>query len=313
MWDPGAYLRFGSERARPFFDLISRVQADDPRFVVDLGCGPGNLTAALAARWPAAQVLGVDSSPEMIEAAQAEVAAASGRVEARGAGPDRVEARGAGPGRVEAREAGPGRVEAREAETARGGAPGGAAVPGQATGLEFRLADIRTWRPERPVDVITCNAVLQWVPGHQELLPAWVRWLAPGGWLAFQLPGNFDQPSHTILRELASTPRWRPLLEDAPLNRQAGDPVDYLALLAGAGCEVDAWETTYLHVLHGDDAVVDWYRGSGLRPVLATLPPALAEEFLAGYRDRIRVAYPAAPYGTVLPFRRVFVVARVKA
>jgi len=306
MWDSGAYLQFGSERARPFLDLISRVQADDPGFVVDLGCGPGNLTAALAARWPAAQVLGVDSSAEMIEAAQAEVAAAAAAL-------GRVEARGAGPGQVEAREAGPGRGEAREAGTARGGARGGAAVPGQAAGLEFRLADIRTWQPERPVDVITCNAVLQWVPGHQELLPAWVRWLAPGGWLAFQLPGNFDQPSHMILRELASTPRWRSLLEGAPLNRQAGDPVDYLALLAGAGCEVDAWETTYLHVLHGDDAVVDWYRGSGLRPVLATLPPALADEFLAGYRDRIRVAYPAAPYGTVLPFRRVFVVARVKA
>ena len=161
--------------------------------------------------------------------------------------------------------------------------------------------------------MITCNAVLQWIPGHEELLTEWVRWLAPGGWLAFQLPGNFDQPSHTILRELASEPRWRPLLQGTQLNRQAGDPVDYLALLAAAGCEVDAWETTYLHVLHGEDAVVDWYRGSGLRPVLAALPPAPAEEFLAQYRDRIRVAYPAAPYGTVLPFRRVFVVARVKA
>jgi trans-aconitate 2-methyltransferase len=296
MWDPGAYLRFGSERARPFLDLVSRIQVDDPGFVVDLGCGPGNLTAALAARWPAARVLGVDSSPEMIQAAQAEVPAAE-----------------AGPGQVEVRAAGPGQVEARGAGTARGDALGGTEVPGQAGRLEFRLADIRTWQPERPVDVITCNAVLQWVPGHQELLPVWVRWLSPGGWLAFQLPGNFDQPSHTILRELASTPRWRPLLGGAPLNRQAGDPVDYLALLAGAGCEVDAWETTYLHVLHGDDAVVDWYRGSGLRPVLATLPPALADEFLAGYRDRIRAAYPAASYGTVLPFRRVFVVARVRA
>ena len=253
MWDPGAYLRFGDERARPFFDLLSRVQADEPGFVVDLGCGPGHLTAALAARWPAARVLGVDNSPEMIEAAQA----------------------------------------------ARTG------------GLEFRLADIRTWRPGRPVDVITCNAVLQWIPGHEELLTEWVRWLAPGGWLAFQLPGNFDQPSHTIMGELASEPRWKPLLDGTRLNRQAGDPADYLALLAGAGCDVDAWETTYLHVLPGEDAVVDWYRGSGLRPVLAALPPALAEEFVAGYRDRIQTAYPAAPYGTVLPFRRVFVAARV--
>jgi trans-aconitate 2-methyltransferase len=277
MWDPGTYLRFGSERARPFFDLLSRVGADAPGFVADLGCGPGNLTAALAARWPGARVLGVDSSPEMIEAARAELGAPE--------------------------------AEAAERAAAQAAGLGTAAVP--AGRLEFRLADIRTWQPEQPVDVITCNAVLQWIPGHRELLTSWVRWLAPRGWLAFQLPGNFDQPSHTILRELAGTPRWRPLLEGVQLNRQAGDPADYLALLAGAGCQVDAWETTYLHVLPGEDAVVDWYRGSGLRPVLSALPPAQAEEFLAGYRDRIRVAYPPAPYGTVLPFRRVFVVARV--
>ncbi|MGH3421899.1 MAG: methyltransferase domain-containing protein, partial [Streptosporangiaceae bacterium] len=215
----------------------------------------GHLTAALAARWPAARVLGVDSSPEMIEAARAEAG-------------DR---------------------------------------------LTFQLADLRTWQPDQPVDVITCSAVLQWIPGHSELLTSWVRWLAPGGWLAFQLQGNFDQPSHTILRELASAPRWRPLLDGAQLNRQAGEPLDYLALLAGAGCEVDAWETTYLHVLPGEDAVVEWYKGSGLRPVLAALPPVPAGEFLAEYRERIRDAYPPAPYGTVLPFRRVFVVARVKA
>jgi trans-aconitate 2-methyltransferase len=279
MWDPGSYLRFGSERARPFFDMLSRVGADAPGFVADLGCGPGNLTAVLAARWAGARVLGVDSSPEMIEAARAELGAAE--------------------------------AKAAEGAAAQAAGLGAAAVP--AGRLEFRLADIRTWQLEQPVDVITCNAVLQWIPGHQELLTSWVRWLAPGGWLAFQLPGNFDQPSHTILRELAGTPRWRPLLEGVQLNRQAGDPADYLALLARAGCEVDAWETTYLHVLPGEDAVVDWYRGSGLRPVLSALPLAEAEEFLAGYRDLIRVAYPPAPYGTVLPFRRVFVVAQARA
>jgi trans-aconitate 2-methyltransferase len=279
MWDPGTYLRFGDERGRPFFDLLSRVQEDEPGFVVDLGCGPGNLTAVLAKRWPGARVLGVDSSPEMIEAARAEAGAAD--------------------------------AVAAEAGAAQAAAPGAGAVP--AGRLEFRLANIRTWQPEQPVDVITCNAVLQWIPGHQELLTSWVRWLTPGGWLAFQLPGNFDQPSHTILRDLASAPRWKPLLGGATLNRQAGEPGGYLALLAGAGCEVDAWETTYLHVLHGEDAVVDWYRGSGLRPVLAALTPALAEDFLAEYRDRIRAAYPAAPYGTVLPFRRVLVVARAGA
>ncbi len=257
MWDPATYLRFGSERARPFFDLLTRVRADDPRFVVDLGCGPGNLTALLAARWPEAQVLGVDNSPQMIEAARAE--------------------------------AGPGRAEAAR--------------------LAFALADLRDWRPPRPVDVFTCNAVLQWIPGHLTLLTSWAAWLAPGGWLAFQVPGNFDQPSHTILRDLAHSPRWQSRLRGVQLNRQAVDPRAYLDLLASAGCEVDAWETTYLHVLPGEDAVLDWYRGTGLRPVLAALPEEEAADFTGEYAARIREAYPAAPYGTVLPFRRVFVVA----
>jgi trans-aconitate 2-methyltransferase len=254
MWDPGQYLRYADERARPFFDLLSRVGTADPRYVADLGCGPGNLTAALAERWPGAEILGVDSSPEMIGAAQA-------------------------------------RADGHPA-------------------LSFALGDVRDWRPDRPVDVLVCNAVLQWVPGHLDVVRGWPGMLAPGGWLAFQLPGNFDQPTHAILLDLVSSDRWAPLLPDVALNRQTADPADYLDLLAAAGCSVDAWETTYLHVLHGADPVVEWYRGTGLRPVLAALDPGLAVEFVADYSARISAAYPAAPYGTVLPFRRVFVVAQ---
>lgn len=254
MWDPDQYQRFGGERSRPFFDLVGRVAADDPRVVVDLGCGPGPLTAALAERWPGAEVRGIDSSAEMIEAAQALRHSAGGR-------------------------------------------------------LSFALGDVREWKPDGPVDVIVSNAVLQWVPGHLDVLARWAGFLPPGGWLAFQVPGNFDQPSHRALRELAASDRWRSLLAGVQLNRQAADPAEYLDLLAPAGFEVDAWETTYLHVLQGDDAVVDWYKGTGLRPVLAALPPGEATAFLADYRARMREAYPAAPYGTPFPFRRVFVVA----
>jgi trans-aconitate 2-methyltransferase len=93
------------------------------------------------------------------------------------------------------------------------------------------------------------------------------------------------------------------------LNRQAADPGEYLDLLARAGLVVDAWETTYLHVLPGADAVTQWYKGTGLRPVLAALDEAEAAQFTADYGERVRAAYPARPYGTVLPFRRVFVVA----
>jgi trans-aconitate 2-methyltransferase len=254
MWDPGQYQHFGDERSRPFFDLLARVAADEPGHVADLGCGPGTLTATLASRWPDAEVRGIDSSPEMIEAARA----------------------------------------LRVAEGQR---------------LSFAVGDVRDWQPDGRVDVIVSNAVLQWVPDHLTVLARWAGFLQAGGWLAFQVPGNFDQPSHAAMREMARSDRWRALLAGVPLNRQAADPAEYLDLLARAGLEVDAWETTYLHVLHGEDPVLDWYKGTGLRPVLAALQPDQAAEFLDEYRTRMSEAYPAAPYGTVLPFRRVFVVA----
>jgi trans-aconitate 2-methyltransferase len=175
--------------------------------------------------------------------------------------------------------------------------------------LSFVQGDVREWRPGGGVDVIVSNAVLQWVPDHLAVLARWAGFLPAGGWLAFQIPGNYDQPSHLALRELASGDRWRSPLADVQLNRQAADPAEYLGLLARAGFEVDAWETTYLHVLHGEDPVLDWYKGTGLRPVLSALRPEQAAEFLDEYRARMSEAYPAAPYGTVFPFRRVFVVA----
>jgi trans-aconitate 2-methyltransferase len=254
MWDPGEYRRFGDERSRPFFDLLGRVGAQAPEVVVDLGCGPGTLTATLARRWPQAEVRGIDSSAEMIEAAQA-------------------------------------------------------LRPGIGPRLSFALGDVRDWEPDGGVDVIVSNAVLQWVPDHLQVVARWAGFLRNGGWLALQVPGNSDQPGDRAIRELAGSDRWRPLLADVVLNHQAPDPVEYLDLLAGSGLEADAWETTYLHVLGGDDPVVGWYAGTGLRPVLAALPPDQAAEFLADYRARMREAYPAAAYGTVFAFRRVFAVA----
>ena len=108
---------------------------------------------------------------------------------------------------------------------------------------------------------------------------------------------------------MVASARWRPLLRDVELNRQTADPADYAELLSGAGCEVDAWETTYVHILHGEDPVLEWYKGTGLRPVLAALDKDRAADFLAEYSTRLRKAYPPRPFGTVFPFRRVFAVA----
>jgi trans-aconitate 2-methyltransferase len=185
------------------------------------------------------------------------------------------------------------------------------AVPG----LRFAVADIADWRPDQPIDVIVSNAALQWVPTHRDLLAVWAKALRPGGWLAFQVPGNFDAPSHTILRELCQAPRWRNVLGDVLRGSPVDAPAAYLDLLAGQGCHVDAWETTYIQVLQGDDAVLEWVKGTALRPVLTALEsagrgaPAITE-FLAEYGDRLREAYPPMPYGTVFAFRRIFVVAQ---
>lgn len=246
MWDPAVYRRFGSERSRPFFDLVRQIRAERPRTVVDLGCGPGELTRTLADRWPGARVVGVDSSPEMIEKASAD------------------------PGPV-----------------------------------EFRLGDIADWEPAPDVDVVVTNAALQWVPGHQEMLTRWTRGLPAGAWIAMQVPGNFDSPGHRAVWDLASSTDLR----DDPVDDAQG----YAELLTAAGATVDAWETTYLHLLpveqEQDHPVLRWMEGTALRPVRAALSDGEWTAFRATLAERIAVEYPERHGLVAFPFRRIFVVA----
>jgi trans-aconitate 2-methyltransferase len=263
-WDPERYLTYADERGRPFAELLARVGATAPASVVDLGCGPGNLTVLLVERWPGAQVVGLDSSAEMVERARATTPA-----------------------------------------------------------VEFRVADLRDWASEGAadgasdgasagdqVDVLVSNATLQWVPGHLGLLPALVRRVAPGGWLAFQVPGNFGEPSHTIRTELAAEAPYSAHTRGVAVPA-SHDPAVYLETLQDLGCRVDAWETTYLHVLEGEDSVFTWVSGTGARPTLQALPDDLRPGFEAEFKRRLRAAYPARDGRVVLPFRRVFVVAAV--
>ncbi len=252
MWDPVQYGLFEDERNRPFFDLLTRVRATEPGMVVDLGCGPGSLTATLLDRWPAAEIEGVDSSPEML-------------------------------------------AEARSHESPR---------------LRFQLCDMREWRPSHPIDVLISNAALQWVPEHASLFERWVDSLSAGGWLAFQVPGNDLSPSHVLLSNLRNSPRWQERVGTNGRSPRVLEPPDYVERLVGLGCRVDAWETTYLHVLAGADPVLEWFKGSALRPILERLADAEQMEFLAEYGSLLRSAYPANDFGTLLPFRRLFVVAQ---
>ncbi|SDN50431.1 trans-aconitate 2-methyltransferase [Geodermatophilus sp. DSM 45219] len=181
------------------------------------------------------------------------------------------------------------------------------AVPGR---VRFVEGDVRGWQPEEPVDVLVTNAVLHWVPGHADLLRRWAGQLAPGGWLAAQVPGNWRAPTHALLAALCRSPRWSALAGDAaPAADAVLDPAGYLEVLTGAGLAADAWETTYLHVLHGEDPVLGWVRSTVLRPVLDRLGDDDAAELTAEYAAALRAAYPRRPDGTtLLPFRRVFAV-----
>ncbi|GAB2830895.1 trans-aconitate 2-methyltransferase [Streptomyces daliensis] len=181
--------------------------------------------------------------------------------------------------------------------------------------IDFVHADLAHWRPGpgEVFDLIFSNAALQWVPGHTASFPAWVDGLTPGGVLAFQVPGNSAAPSHALFAELCASPRWRGKLGgDGPPRGTVLDPAGYHEALAALGCEVDTWETTYLHVLEGEDAVLDWVKGTALRPVLSRLDgdEEARDAFLAEYGEALRAAYPPGPYGTPFPFRRVFAVAR---
>ncbi|MGH3991354.1 MAG: methyltransferase domain-containing protein, partial [Pseudonocardiaceae bacterium] len=173
-------------------------------------------------------------------------------------------------------------------------------------------ADLRDWAgSQEQVDVVVSNATLQWLPDHLELLPALAYRVRPGGWLAFQVPGNFAAPSHVIIRSQAASEPWHDRLHGLLRDEHAvHDPQEYAEPLTGVGCEVEAWETTYLHRLTGPDPILSWVTGTALRPVRTALDDTEWAAFTAELAPRLRAAYPMRPDGTTwFPFRRIFAVA----
>jgi trans-aconitate 2-methyltransferase len=175
-------------------------------------------------------------------------------------------------------------------------------------GIEAATADVETWVPDDDVDVIVTNAVLQWVPGHRDLLARWVDALPDEGWVATQVPGNLTAPSHALARAVAE--RFGVPLRDAAT---VAEPIDYADDLAAAGARaVDVWETTYLQRLTGDDPVLHWISGTALRPVRDALSDADYSAYRAELAPLLREAYPQRADGsTWFPFRRIFAVARM--
>ena len=254
VWNPGQYLRFGGHRLRPALELFQRVEHDNVRLAIDMGCGTGDIARAMAARWPEAEVRGHDLSDAMLESAAA-------------ADPD-----------------------------AR---------------IAWSRADLRDWRPDRPVDVLYANAVYQWADDHGTLFPRLLGALAPGGVFAAQMPMSWSEPSHEGMRAVLDEHGFgTPELRTRLARKWVAEAEEYYGLFRPLVSGLDIWETRYIQVLEGEDPVLEWVKGTGLRPVREALEGEEKDRFLAIYSARLRALYPRRESGeTLYPFPRLFIVA----
>ncbi|MBC3409745.1 trans-aconitate 2-methyltransferase [Pseudomonas sp. SWRI51] len=254
-WSATQYSLFEAERTRAVRDLLAAVPPRPVRNATDLGCGPGNSTEVLLQRHPDAQVMALDSDPDMIDKARQRPRLSIPRV-------------------------------------------------------RCEIADIATWTAAVPQDLILANASLQWVADHGTLYPHLVRQLSDGASLAVQTPDNLDEPAHRQLREIAACGPWAERFADFSLPPRHSAAF-YYDLLSPLCARVEVWRTTYHHPLEGGaQAVVEWFKGSALRPYLARLDAQEQEHFLQLYQQAMHNEYPAASDGKVLlPFPRLFVVA----
>jgi trans-aconitate 2-methyltransferase len=250
-WDTALYLKFEDERTQPARDLLARVRVKARR-ITDLGCGPGTSTQLLAARYPEAEITGIDNSRQMLAAARTRL-----------------------------------------------------------PGIVFEKHDIGAWRPSAKPDLIFANAALQWLPNHHELVPRLMSFLAEDGCLAIQMPDNRQEPSHALMRMVAADGPWADRLVPVAKTRGLiGIYSDYYRWLKPLSARVEIWQTTYVHPLPGVGAVVDWFRGSGLRPFLNPLDECEREQFIDRYMRELAASYPAEPDGRLLfLYPRLFVIA----
>jgi trans-aconitate 2-methyltransferase len=252
-WSAAQYLKFEDERTRPSRDLLAQVPLDTPRRVADLGCGPGNSTELLIERFPGAEVIGVDSSPDMLR-------------------------------------------QARE----------------RLPRCKFVEADLSTWMPQPDTDLLFGNAVFHWVPDHPNVLKRLLQALGPGGVLAVQMPDNENEPAFTVLEKVIAAGPWTAAVAQTKgrQRKQLLKPEQYYDLFRPLCSGIDVWHIHYNHLMDDHAGVVEWFKGSGLRPLLAPLDPAMRETFLSRYTDEISRAYPLRCDGKVmLKFPRLFIVA----
>lgn len=251
-WNPDLYLKFSDQRARPAADLIAQIKLENPKRVIDLGCGTGNSTEQVHARWPKAEITGLDSSASMLK-------------QARSRHPD----------------------------------------------WHWIQSNIEDWQPDGRFDLIFSNAALHWLADHGALFPRLMQSVASGGVMAVQMPNNFHSGAHQAMKKVAGDPRWAGALSNAAEKFGVQTPAFYYDTLRKLASHLDIWETEYLQIMDGPEAVHEWIRSTGMRAYLEKLADdGQREEFERLCLEEMEKTYQPNDQGKVLfPFKRIFIVA----
>jgi len=249
-WNPEQYEKFIEYRTLPAIDLVGRIRCENPAEILDVGCGVGNSTRALKNKFPDADIIGTDNSPEMLE---------------------------------KARRLNP--------------------------GLRFEYLDANGDFESEKYDIVFSNACIQWIPNHAALLPKLMSALKPDGVLAVQIPEQEKHPVHAVLKKLSESEKWKHKVEKQNYNNLSAEK--YYDILAEFSRDIDIWETVYFHQLPDCESIVEWYKGTGLRPYLDCLSESDAAEFTADVQAEIKAIYGTQRDGNILfAFPRLFFTAR---
>lgn len=254
-WNSTQYLMFENERTQPAIDLVNRIYIEDPKKIIDIGCGPGNSTQVLAKRFPNAYILGVDNSPNMIE-------------------------------------------------TAKRNFPS----------LDFKICDAGKDLSmiDDDFDVVFSNACIQWIPNHKQLLKNMIELLKTGGILAVQTPMNYNEPIHKIIGEVSTNEKWKSKFINHRIFYNLSQS-EYYDVLSEISSEFSIWETTYYHKLASHKDIMEWYRGTGLRPYLNDLSGEDKLDFEQDIFNKVEKEYTVQKNGTIIfRFPRFFFTAKAE-
>lgn len=254
-WNSEQYLKFKTERTQPAIDLANRIKMDNPKKVIDIGCGPGNSTQVLSSIFPSAYIIGIDKSEDMIFSAKMNY-------------PD----------------------------------------------LDFKICDINFELSQftGDFDIVFSNACIQWVPDHKDLIKNMLNLLNRNGILAVQIPMNYNEPIHKIINELVTSDKWKGFFLH-PRDFYTLSQSEYFDLLSEISENFDIWETVYYHVMKSHNDILEWYRGTGLRPYLDILPDNRKAEFEGEVMDNLIKRYPKQKNGDIIfRFPRFFFTASPK-